>query len=106
MTTARPLRPRSASVEKGPESPRLILGEQFTEAMVIVLIVAAVISVFIGDFKDAIAILAIVVLMPSWVSPRIPRRKGDGCAEADGRPHVKVRRDGRVLEPGRRASPR
>lgn len=49
-------------VDKGLKSPWIILGEQFTEAMVIVLMVAAVLSLFIGDLKDAVAILAIVIL--------------------------------------------
>lgn len=39
-----------------------ILISQFTSVMVIVLIVAAIISVAIGDVKDAVVILAIVAL--------------------------------------------
>ncbi|MCA9246642.1 MAG: HAD-IC family P-type ATPase, partial [Planctomycetales bacterium] len=39
-----------------------ILWEQVTSTLIVVLLVAAVVSVFLGDFKDAAVILAIVVL--------------------------------------------
>lgn len=47
--------------EKRTESPWHILGEQLTDTMVVILIVAAVLSLLLGDYTDAIAILAIVV---------------------------------------------
>ncbi len=47
--------------ERPPKSPWLMLWEQFTATTVLVLIVAAVISAILGDFKDAAAIMAIVV---------------------------------------------
>jgi P-type Ca2+ transporter type 2C len=40
---------------------RLVVG-QFTNTMIVVLMVAAVVTAFIGDVKDAVVILAIVVL--------------------------------------------
>lgn len=49
-------------IERGLKSPWRILLEQFTEVMVIVLIIAAAISGLLGEFKDTMAILAIVVL--------------------------------------------
>ena len=49
-------------VERGAKSPWLMLWEQFTETMVVILVIAAGISAFVGDFKDAVAILAIVVI--------------------------------------------
>jgi Ca2+-transporting ATPase len=49
-------------IEQGLKSPWRILLEQFTDAMVIVLLVAAVISIFVKDIKDSIIILAIVLL--------------------------------------------
>jgi Ca2+-transporting ATPase len=49
-------------VDRGTKNPWKILFEQFTSVMVLILIAAAVISLVIGDLKDAIAILAIVVL--------------------------------------------
>jgi Ca2+-transporting ATPase len=49
-------------IEKGVKSPWLILWDQFKETMVIILIIAAIISAILGDFKDAIAIMAIVII--------------------------------------------
>ena len=49
-------------VERGSKPPWRILLDQFTSKLVLILIVAAVISAAVGDFKDAVAILAIVVL--------------------------------------------
>lgn len=48
--------------ERGGKSPFLILWEQFTSTMVLILIVAAVISGFLGKPLETIAISAIVVL--------------------------------------------
>ena len=48
-------------VERPPKSPWVILWEQLTDTMVLVLIVAAGVSAFLQDFKEAIAILAIVI---------------------------------------------
>ena len=47
--------------ERPPKSPWLMLWEQFTATAVVVLIVAAVVSAAMGDWKDALVILAIVV---------------------------------------------
>ncbi len=49
-------------VERGLKSPWRILWEQLTAIMVVVLIIAAVVSLLLGDQLDAIVILAIVVL--------------------------------------------
>ena len=49
-------------VERGGRPPWRILLEQLTGTLVLILIVAAVVSAIIGDVKDAVAILAIVVL--------------------------------------------
>jgi Ca2+-transporting ATPase len=49
-------------VERGLKSPWRILFEQFTDAMVVVLLIAAGISFFVKDPQDAIIILAIVLL--------------------------------------------
>jgi len=49
-------------VERGVKSPWRILLEQFTETMVVVLMIAALISVLLGEFQDAIVVLIIVVL--------------------------------------------
>lgn len=47
--------------ERPPKSPWQMLWEQFTATMVLVLIAAAVLSAFLGDWNDMIAILAIVI---------------------------------------------
>ncbi|MBN1660150.1 MAG: cation-translocating P-type ATPase [Anaerolineae bacterium] len=49
-------------VERGARSPWRIVWEQLTGMMVVILIIAAIVSGAVGDWKDAIAILAIVVL--------------------------------------------
>lgn len=49
-------------VERGLTSPWRILCEQLTAVMVAILLVAAVVSGFLGNYKDAIVILANVVL--------------------------------------------
>lgn len=48
--------------DKGTRSPWKILIEQFTQTMVLILIAAAIISAFLGDWLEAGAIMAIVVL--------------------------------------------
>jgi len=53
---------RNELVGSGIKNPWLILREQLTALMVVILIVAAILSALLGDFKDAIAIGAIVVL--------------------------------------------
>jgi len=52
---------RNELAERPPKSPWRMLWEQFTATMVLVLIAAAVLSAFLGDWNDTIAILAIVV---------------------------------------------
>jgi Ca2+-transporting ATPase len=49
-------------IEQGLKHPLVILWEQLTATMVIVLIVAAVIAFFLGETKSVIAIMAIVIL--------------------------------------------
>lgn len=48
--------------DKGSKKPWKILWEQLSAAMVVILIIAAVISGVLGDFKNAIAITTIVIL--------------------------------------------
>ena len=48
-------------IERNIESPWQILWQQLTATMVLILLVAALVSAILGDFKDAIAILAIVI---------------------------------------------
>ncbi|MDJ0737429.1 MAG: cation-translocating P-type ATPase [Nostocaceae cyanobacterium] len=50
-------------IEPGIRKPWEILWNQLTETLVIILLIAAVISVFLGDYKDGLGIIAIVVLI-------------------------------------------
>ncbi|MBN1668318.1 MAG: cation-translocating P-type ATPase [Anaerolineales bacterium] len=90
---------RNELVEHGVKSPWKILFEQFKETMVIVLMIAAVVSVIVGDMKDAIAILAIVVLnaILGFVQEYRAERAMAALKQMAA-PLVRVRRDGHVKE--------
>ncbi len=49
-------------IDAGTKSPWRILAEQFTSLLIIILIIAAVVSALLGDYEDAIVIMAIVIL--------------------------------------------
>jgi len=86
-------------IERGVKSPWRILGEQFTETMVIVLFVAAVISAALGDYKDAIAIIAIVILNALLgFRQEYQAEKAMAALKKLAVPMVKVRRSGHVVE--------
>jgi Ca2+-transporting ATPase len=86
-------------VDRGAKSPWRILWEQFTATMVLILIVAAVVSLLVGDLKDAIAILAIVVLfgLLGFVQEYRAERAMAALRQMSV-PHVRVRRSGAVQE--------
>lgn len=48
--------------ERGRRPPWLLFLQQFTSAMILVLVVAAVISAIVGDLKDTVVIMAVVTL--------------------------------------------
>ena len=84
-------------IERGLKSPWRILLEQFTDSMVIVLLVAAVISFLVKDLKDSIIILAIVLL--NGALGFIQEYRAERAMAALKRmaaPIVKVLRDGRL----------
>jgi P-type Ca2+ transporter type 2C len=49
-------------VERARRPPLRLLAEQFANTMILVLLAAAVVTAVIGDLKDTIVFLAIVVL--------------------------------------------
>jgi Ca2+-transporting ATPase len=53
---------RNELIERGRTPPWQLLLRQFASAMIVVLLVAAVITMFLADVKDTLVILAIVVL--------------------------------------------
>lgn len=75
---------------------QLIVG-QFTDLMVIILIVAAVISFFLGDAKDVVVILAIVILNAALgIYQEYRAEQALAALSALQVPLVRVRRDGEV----------
>lgn len=86
-------------VEHGLKSPWRILWEQLAETMVVVLIVAALISALLGDYKDAGAILVIVVLNAALGFRQEYRaEKAMAALKRLTVPTVKVRREARIRE--------
>ncbi len=85
--------------ESGIKSPWLIFVDQFRELMVVILIIAAVISALLGDYSDAIAIGAIVILNAVLgFSQEYRAEKAMAALKKMAVPSVKVRRDGKVKE--------
>lgn len=87
-------------LEGGKEKTLLQMAlEQLKDFLVIILIVAAVISIFLGESLEGIAILAIVVL--NTILGVYQENKASNALKAlkeMASPHAKVLRDGRVME--------
>jgi Ca2+-transporting ATPase len=90
--------PNELPVESGTSLWELLIS-QFTDVMVLVLIVAAVVSIVIGDTKDAIVIMAIVVLNAALgFFQEYQAEQALAALGAMQTPQVRVRRGGHVLE--------
>ena len=86
-------------VEKGAKSPFAILWEQFTNIMVLILIAAAGLSLFLGKFLEAGAILAIVVLFAILGFLQEYRaEKAIAALKKLAVPNVRAYRNGRLVE--------
>ena len=86
-------------VEHGLKSPWLIFWEQLTATMVVILIIAALVSAVLGDYKDAVAILIIVVLNALLgFNQEYRAEKAMAALKRMAVPFVKVRRGGHLKE--------
>jgi Ca2+-transporting ATPase len=85
--------------DRGAKSPWRILWEQLTTTMVLVLLAAGGISLLLRDYKDAVAILAIVLLNTILGFTQEHRaERAVAALRRLARPSVRVRRDGRVQD--------
>jgi len=86
-------------IERGAKSPWLILWDQLSEVMVVILLVAAAVSAFLGEFNDVIIIMAIVVLNAALgFSQEYRAEQAIAALKKLAVPTVKVIRNGRIEE--------
>ena len=85
--------------ERSGRGPWEILWEQFTSAMIVILIVAAVASALLGDYEDSIAIAVIIVLNAALgFGQEYRAERAMDALKRLSAPTVKVRREGHVRE--------
>lgn len=89
----------NALIEKGAKSPWAILWEQLRSIMVVILLVAAGLSGVLGDYQDAVVILAIVVFFVSLgVFQEYQAEQAIAALKDLSVPDVKVRRDAKQVK--------
>ncbi|PKO13232.1 MAG: ATPase [Chloroflexi bacterium HGW-Chloroflexi-10] len=86
-------------IDRGTKSPWKILWEQLTETMVVILIISAVITLFLHEYKDAIVILVIVILNSILgFTQEYKAEQAMAALKKMAVPKVRVRRDGHITE--------
>ncbi len=86
-------------VEHGIKSPWKILLEQLTGIMVVILILSAIISAFLGEYTDAIVILVIVILNALLgFTQEYRAEQAMAALKQMAVPIVRVRRNGHIRE--------
>ena len=86
-------------IERGMKSRWQILWEQLTEVMVVILIIAAIVSAFLGEYNDAIVIMAIVILNAALgYSQEHRAEQAIAALKKMAVPTVRVHRNGHIEE--------
>jgi P-type Ca2+ transporter type 2C len=86
-------------VEKEQKSPWLILWEQLTAVMVLILLIAAIITIFLREYTDAVVIIVIVIINTILgFSQEYRAEKAMAALKKLAVPFIRVRRDGHVRE--------
>ncbi len=86
-------------IDRGTKSPWLILLDQFKDVMVVILFIAALVSLVLQEYVDVIVIMAIVVINAViGFSQEYRAEQAVAALKKLAVPTVKVRRDGRIEE--------